>query len=288
MIAKIKTHFKHQAIRDQNFLHSFIKHIKTNKKTIIWNYVIFFLIFEIFLALDQITKATLFVHGDIHQGIIGTDGRLQVTIINPDGKEEMLLAEQINPYSYQNFLPFLGIRSIWHGGVTFLPDSVPSWVIQLISIIIFIITLVIPLYTQKRNRFLIVFVALLGAGDLGNALDRFLFNGHVKDILYVINPSTAKQPDTKLGGSTFNVADLTIFLGIILSVISSVVIIVRDWREENKQEKQEQIEETKIISQLKAQEKVLDLVSKVHFNNKRRTQKILKSRRMKNINRRKK
>ncbi|SYV93460.1 Signal peptidase (SPase) II, partial [Mycoplasmopsis synoviae] len=49
---------------------------------------------------------------------------------------------------------------------------------------IFVLLVLFPLFNTKNGIFNSFFIGLIAAGDLGNMLDRFIFDGHVKDMFY--------------------------------------------------------------------------------------------------------
>ncbi|AKF41112.1 signal peptidase [Mycoplasmopsis canis] len=189
-------------------LNKFFKEVKERKFKILVAYTIFLTSFILFLAFDQVSKTLLFEHGSVNEGeYIGQD--LFVRLFN--GKK--VLAESIYPSDPNNWVNYkiIGIRSIWHGGVTFLKTRNQTF-IQGLSIIFLIILPISLIFKQKHYKISAFLIGLVLAGTSGNMIDRFVFNGHVKDIVFL--------PFIKDRG-TFNIADAEIMLGILLFVIYS-------------------------------------------------------------------
>ncbi len=181
-----------------------LQKISQNKKRILASYITIFVFFIIFFSIDQLTKNLLFKHGDIFS--LNKDGFIT------DGKN-YFIPEKIYQ-TKEEWLDYkiIGVRSIWHGGVTFLSTR-NTFLIQFIGIMVAIFTLISVLF-WNRQRFILAFLlGLILAGDLGNATDRFIFNGYVKDVFYT--------PFAQARG-TFNFADLCIFSGIIFTIIYSI------------------------------------------------------------------
>ncbi len=175
-----------------NVWNRFTKFVRDNKKTIIKNYLIFFCVLFGVLLIDMLTKATLFEWGDAEH----TQG-----LWNAKHEGE------------KNFVIF-GIRSVENKTTTIMKTA-PKWLIQTLSFIVLIFLLSIPLFTLKKP--VIILVAIIAAGDLGNAIDRIKF-GMVKDIIFV--PFWERW--TKQEG-TFNVADCYIVLGVIALILYYVI-----------------------------------------------------------------
>lgn len=209
----------------KNLVNRFVSHLKNNKKKILINYLIFLGVFAVFLLIDQLTKTFIFHHGDINT----LD--LNDTVIMPDGTRKP--AESIYPYVSSEWTKFglITIRSIWHRGVT-LWENVNIVLIQVLSAIIFLVTLTsIMFLTEKKKRvyFYIVALAILSAGDMGNFLDRCLFKGHVKDWFFF---NFIKDR------GTLNLADSFIFIGICLFIITSFISIIMEITSKEKHQKE--------------------------------------------------
>ncbi|WP_180337829.1 signal peptidase II [Mycoplasmopsis pullorum] len=176
---------------------SFCFHIKQNYKKILINYAIFLGIFTILLLCDQMVKTFVWGHSNVHDGK-EIDGKLLV-----EYNGNWIDPESIVPKQGQwiNFHGIIGIRYIWHKGVTFLPKGVSIILIQILSMMIFLCILCVPLFTNKI--ILLVLLSSIAAGDMGNMLDRFIFKGYVKDMLYF--PFWDK--------GTFNLADAFVVIG---------------------------------------------------------------------------
>ncbi|MCU9934441.1 signal peptidase II [Mycoplasmopsis felis] len=84
----------------------------------------------------------------------------------------------------EKIFKFYKIRSIWHGGVTFAKTR-NTTLIQFFSIILFFVILFYGFFVNKRHLLQGLFIGFILSGDLGNMLDRFIFNGYVKDVFYI-------------------------------------------------------------------------------------------------------
>ncbi|MEA4134699.1 MULTISPECIES: signal peptidase II [unclassified Mycoplasma] len=206
-----------QKQQNKTFVTKIVEHFKVNWKSILTAYVILFIVFAIFLTIDQLTKTFLFKHGDVLR--LRPDGQAPL----PDGT--YIFPENIYPSNsgeWQNFGLF-GIRSIWHKGVTFLKTTDIA-LIQGLSFMVAVFILILPLFFTKNSLYYSIPLGILLAGDFGNALDRILFNGYVKDMLYL--PWADK--------GTFNLADTFVFAGIIVFVIISITMWIKEARDEDK------------------------------------------------------
>ncbi|TDV23248.1 signal peptidase II [Mycoplasmopsis mustelae] len=183
----------------------FLHYLKNNKKRILITYIFMFGALIVFLAIDQITKNLLFSHG-----AISTLNNHQVQFSDGSYKD----AESIYPGSdkWINYV-IIGVRSIWHGGITFAKTRNTN-LIQTISILLFILIFCYGFFIERKNKTRAILIGCILAGDLGNALDRFIFAGYVKDIFYI--------PFVHSNG-TFNFADALIFSGIIGLLITLLI-----------------------------------------------------------------
>lgn len=234
MIIKIKN------ILSQYFA-KFVENIKKNKKQILIQYIIFLCVFATFLFIDQITKTFVFVHGSVVDDTKNIGETLYVK--NPFFTDiqnvtqtgpEYVLPEQILPYRAEDWAnhSIIGVRSIWHKGVTFLPSNVNIDAIQAVSMIIFIFTLIVPLLS--KNKALIVTISIIASGAMGNMLDRFIFAGYVKDLFYW----PFLEGNGKSTG-TFNFADIAVIGGAIATVIALIIEFVLDFLRERKKKKED-------------------------------------------------
>ncbi|WP_158763598.1 signal peptidase II [Mycoplasma sp. NEAQ87857] len=184
-----------------NAFKSFINNIKTNWKKILVLYAILLTTFTIFLLIDQLTKEFLF-----------------------DPNKEW---NKNDPSTFKDY-KIIGIRSVWHDGVTFIEDA-NIGLIQTLSIIIVVILLLTPLFSDLDHfNFAILFVMVFGimmAGDLGNAIDRFRFQKGVKDIFYLPWKDTG----------TFNFADTSIFFSIGSIITLTIVKVIYEYAIDKKQ-----------------------------------------------------
>ncbi|MHA0273072.1 signal peptidase II [Mycoplasma sp. 48589B] len=195
-------------------------YLKNNWRKVLAGYIILLSTFFIFFAIDQITKTLLFYHVDVN-------AMEQAGKTSWELNGQNVYPERIYPSTNEwlNFGGVLGIRSIWHKGVTFLStDSITF--IQVVSFIIAALILLVPFYPSK---YILIYSAMFGillAGDIGNATDRIAFSGYVKDEFYI--------PWFDRG--TFNFADVSVFLGVILIILTIVITTIIEIIKE-KQEK---------------------------------------------------
>ncbi|MFV8401176.1 signal peptidase II [Mycoplasma sp. 005V] len=198
------------------------KYFKSNWKKIIAGYAILLSAFFIFFAIDQVTKTLLFYHVDVNAMEAAGKNTWHIN----DGALNNINPEYIFPSKdhWTVYGGIFGIRSIWHKGVTFLTTNNISF-IQTVSFIIAIFILLVPLYPSKRTLLYCAFFGILLAGDLGNATDRVAFSGYVKDEFFL----------PWLDRGTFNFADLTVFLGVILIMCTIVVTTITEIIKEKKE-----------------------------------------------------
>jgi signal peptidase II len=65
-------------------------------------------------------------------------------------------------------------------------------------------------------------MAMVGAGAMGNIVDRFLFSGMVKDIIYTPWSTTTSN------WGTYNPADSFVFIGLILFLLANILTMIKD------------------------------------------------------------
>lgn len=174
------------------------RHFLENKKTILINLLIFFGLVVFLLLIDQLTKSLLF-KGKMENGELKAN-------------EEIL---------HKNGL-FI-IRSVANPGVTFFGTGIPTWILHILSILIFIVCSIFAIYSH--DKLLIIAIAFTFSGTFGNFLDRAMFNGFVKDILQI----TAFQGIPFLGG-VFNFADVWLFVGSTLAIIYLILLGYRHYK----------------------------------------------------------
>ncbi|WP_158304734.1 signal peptidase II [Mycoplasmopsis pulmonis] len=185
------------------FADDFLRRWKQNKKIILMNFLVLFSIMTLGIIFDQVTKSQIFVW-------------------NAQGNNGIMVDN--NNYGW------IGTRSFGNYGITSgITSSIP--LIQTFSILA-IIAIIISAYYSSHPLKMIGF-SLIATGALGNAIDRFAFNGMVKDIIYI--------PWYKNGESgTFNIADVLVAIGSIVSVLTIVLSFMNIQRIKN-QKAQEQI-----------------------------------------------
>lgn len=172
-------------------------------KKIIINGILLLIVFLIFLLADILTKKYLFDAGNEHLYLHG------------------------NPKSNG----FIGLRSAAEFNSIFtstLRSPMPSWANALISIIISVAFITGAL--MSRSKILVVSIALVLAGVLGNTSD-MLFNKNdfmdfrrgdtfIRSIFYIPWDATNIT-------KTFNLADMSIFFGALMSLISLIIMGIR-------------------------------------------------------------
>ncbi|WP_051590841.1 signal peptidase II [Mycoplasmopsis felifaucium] len=208
----------------------FIKSIKLNWKSIVFKYILFIAVFVCLLLIDQITKN--FIFGE-------------------DSSMESFLKDVASGKSYD--FGIIGFKALDHHGVTVLSNKnlgdFGFMIIHVISILLFIIMLSLPLFIE--DHVLIILVAGIAAGDIGNFIDRMRFNNTVKDIIY------SPFIDRWMGRSTgvFNFADTFIIGGIITMV---VYLLFRS----SNSSMQEKLNDQNMAYELFVDPKVLDEIEK--------------------------
>lgn len=206
-------------------------YFKKYKKQILLNYLVFFIVLIVFTSIDQIIKTFVFKHGNALEII--KEGQHAGKILSPDGYS-YINPESIWPINQIDWNDYgiIGIRSIWHRGVTFLSTRNIA-LIQTLSMFIFVLLVLFPLFNTKNGIFNSFFIGMIAAGDLGNMLDRFIFDGHVKDMFYT--PFLENWLDRQLG--TFNFADACVFVGMILIFLSTFIFFIVELVSKNKKKK---------------------------------------------------
>ncbi|MCS4536929.1 signal peptidase II [Mycoplasma sp. CSL7475-4] len=184
-----------------------VKRWKENKKKILIKYAVFLLIAFAAYFIDQFTKFHFY-----------------------PGEAQYQAYEEGNiTYVYQG--AFLGIRLVPHHGVTIIPFKTNAVIIivQIISVLV-LLTFTISIFFLDSFLWVTI-IALLMAGTAGNMTDRFLWDGNVKDILYL--PYFEKVTKRDLG--TFNVADLLIIISILILIGYLIISLFTEYFREQKE-----------------------------------------------------
>ena len=176
-------------------------HFLENKKSIIINLAIFFGVILILTLIDQLTKTFLFSWADQPD----SDGKWQ--------------GDGVIKGDYVLF----GIKSVANYGVTLFGGLFPTWVLHVFSVFIFILCSSFALYSH--DKLLIFAIAFTFAGTLGNFLDRAMFDGAVKDIIFI----PWLQSFNFVSG-VFNFADMWLFVGSIIAVAYIILLGVRHYK----------------------------------------------------------
>ncbi len=174
----------------RHLLQNFLEYVLSYKKNIITNYIIFFSLITVLLAIDLLTKHFLFDHSILN----GTNN----------------VGETI----YQNWL--FGIRSVKNSGLTIFPNADDVVLVSLINFVILIACLVSLIFW--KNPLLSIFISFIFSGSLGNTIDRLAY-GAVRDIIFV----------PWLDRGTFNFADMDVVVGSIGFSITIIVLFAKPY-----------------------------------------------------------
>ncbi|MDK2819733.1 MAG: signal peptidase II [Mycoplasmataceae bacterium] len=172
-------------------------HFEENKKLIVFNLFVFFGTIISLILIDQLTKTFLFT-GKWEDGKLVADGITKLDI------------------------GVVGIRSVVNYGVTFI-ESIPTWLLHAFSIFIFIICGFFAFYSH--DKLLIVAISFTFSGTFGNFLDRVMFDGAVKDIIFI-----PFLRDFNFLNGTFNFADVWLFAGSTISIIYIIIILYKNYQ----------------------------------------------------------
>lgn len=103
----------------------------------------------------------------------------------------------------------IGFRPITNNGAAFSSFLGHYGFLQTVAMIMFLISISTTFIVKINMRFFVPII-LIGAGALGNAIDRFIYNGFVRDMLYF--PWWQSY-------ATFNIADSFV-------VVDSIVLVI--------------------------------------------------------------
>ncbi|MGL5617635.1 MAG: signal peptidase II [Metamycoplasmataceae bacterium] len=188
----------------KKYYNSFIffskRHFEENRKMIITNIILFFSLILILVLIDQLTKTFLFTWGPVIPG----QKRQGDGIIKAD-------------------FGIFGIKSVANYEVTFFKGLFPTWLLHIFSIFIFLICGVFAIYSH--DKLLIVAVAFTFSGTFGNFLDRIIFDGAVKDIIFI-----PWLKDLNFVSGVFNFADTWLFCGSIIAITYIIILGVRHYK----------------------------------------------------------
>ncbi len=183
-----------------SFLNYNKAHFRDNKKEIMINLGIFFGFILILILIDQLTKTFLFKWSDQ---------------LNSEG-------QRVGDSTIQHDYVVFGIRSVANYGVTVFGTLFPTWVLHVFSVFIFIICGAFAIYSH--DKLLIIAISLTFSGTFGNFIDRAMFEGAVKDIIYI-----PWMPPGFLSG-TFNFADIWLFSGSVVAIIYIIILGLRHYQ----------------------------------------------------------
>ncbi|WP_406616902.1 signal peptidase II [Mycoplasmopsis adleri] len=166
----------------------FWQRIMRDWKNILFKYIIFLGVFTILLIIDQVTKNYIFPK---------------------EAFSDDLLRRNLD-YNYG----IIGFTPLNHHGVTlFKINKETSFIfIHILSVVLFMVLLLTPLFIN--DYFIVIVLAGIAAGDMGNFIDRMANDNTVKDIIY--SPFFDKWLGRSAG--VFNFADAFIVGGIVIVV----------------------------------------------------------------------
>lgn len=162
----------------KEFFSSLKRYFITDYKQLLIRVGILFLCYFIFMLIDRITKGFIFTQHEYNLGI---------PFIN---------------------WGIIGFRPVTNNGAAFSSFLGHYTFLQTIGMLTFIAT-TFTTFIKIRLRFFIPLI-FIGAGSLGNVIDRFIYDGYVRDMLYF--PWWPKYP-------TFNFSDSFI-------IVDSIILIV--------------------------------------------------------------
>ncbi|MGL5733058.1 MAG: signal peptidase II [Metamycoplasmataceae bacterium] len=188
----------------KKYYNSFIffskRHFEENRKLIITNIILFIVLILVLILIDQLTKTLLFTWGPVVPGA----KRQGDGVVKAD-------------------FGILGIKSVANYGVTVFDELFPTWLLHIFSIIIFLVCGAFAIYSH--DKLLIVAVAFTFSGTFGNFLDRAMFDGAVKDILFI-----PWFEDLNFIDGVFNFADTWLFCGSIIAISYIIILAVRHYK----------------------------------------------------------
>ncbi|MGL5205124.1 MAG: signal peptidase II [Metamycoplasmataceae bacterium] len=176
------------------------KHFEENKKIIITNISLFLGLILILILIDQLTKTFLFTWAPEVPGI----------------KRQ---GDGIIKFDFGVF----GIKSVANYGVTVFGGLFPTWLLHVFSIFIFLICGIFAIYSH--DKLLIFAIAFTFSGTFGNFLDRAMFDGAVKDIIFI-----PWLKDFNFVSGVFNFADTWLFCGSSIAIIYIIILGVRHYK----------------------------------------------------------
>lgn len=169
------------------------EYLENNKKNITINFLIFLAIIFILLLIDLLTKGLLFQweNEELLQGL-----------------------HQLKGERYRNWL--FGIRSVSNSGLTSFGNLLPTELVHFFNFIVLLLCLIFLI--MLKSHWFAVSIAFIFSGTLGNMIDRFAFNGNVRDIIFL----------PWLDRGTFNFADVDAIIG---STMASIVLILQIFKD---------------------------------------------------------
>ncbi|MGL6125454.1 MAG: signal peptidase II [Metamycoplasmataceae bacterium] len=177
------------------------RHFEDNKKMILINFSFFLGLILILILIDQLTKTFLFTWAD------GVDS---------EGKRQ-------GDGIIKNDFGLFGIKSVANYGVTVFGGLFPTWVLHVFSILIFIVCGFFALYSH--DKLLIFAIAFTFSGTFGNFLDRAMFDGAVKDILFI-----PWLQSVNFFNGVFNFADIWLFVGSVIAISYIILLSIRHYK----------------------------------------------------------
>ncbi|CAM9097801.1 signal peptidase II [Mycoplasma marinum] len=180
---------------------------RVDKKIFTKNFIILCFVMGVFLAIDQFTKLALFAK------------------ISPD----KICHNIQNRYVVDKGL--IGTRLVTNTGMfsSLGANVVPYWGVQTLTSIVFIF-LVFGALISKKTLTAVGF-SLMAAGAFGNILDRFMLTYELDGKIYHYVRDWIYHP--KMDRGTYNLADVEVVLGSILTATSIIINLFKEEKKEN-------------------------------------------------------
>jgi len=125
-------------------------------------------------------------------------------------------AEGMHPQLLAEVFPFFNTVLVWNRGVSFgMLSEHPEWMPLILTGFTSIITLVLLIWLWRAERGLTIFgLALIIGGAIGNIIDRVRYGAVVDFLDFHI---------AQYHWPAFNIADSSIFIGVVLLVWESII-----------------------------------------------------------------
>ncbi|QSF13935.1 signal peptidase II [Mycoplasma sp. Mirounga ES2805-ORL] len=178
------------------FHKNLVKDYKQNTKKRLLGIGLFWLVFIVFLTIDQLTKGLLFDSNKLGQAT--------------------------------HDFGLFGIRPYYHDGVTIIPSKTIGVAIfvQIVSVILCL--LIVYFSFIFKDKYLLTILALILSGVFGNMFDRFYCEKTIEGVPQVRDIIFLPWIDK----GTFNFADTSIFIALALSIIMGIIYLFKDDKDE--------------------------------------------------------